>query len=257
MEQEELFKEYLLDAEEHLEIIESTVLNLERELTADEINKLFRSFHTLKGNAAIIGFAEIRDLSHEVEGMIGEVRAGAFSITKDVADLILACVDTIKRIHSSITSHGEKPDHTGLVKLIKGVRERGKKKPQAAAPAASAPGIQAKTSMVVKTIENMAIFEVPTQFEGNFSQDVLALVSSMRGRGVLRFVFDFNATSGISKENAQSFLEAKMVIEQNGGQVAVCRMSALIQKVFTGNFGNTALKPVATLRDALKALNAI
>jgi len=257
MEQEDLFKEYLLDAEEHLESIESTVLNLERELTGDEVNKLFRSFHTLKGNAAIIGFTDIRDLSHEVEGMIGEVRAGAFSITKEIADLILMAVDFIKRIHSCITSNqGEKPDTSLLVKKIKAVREAHKKKPQAAQKEA-APGAQAKTSMVVKTIENMAIFEVPSQFEGNFSQDVLALVSSMRNRGVLRFVFDFAATAGISKKNAQSFLEAKMVIEQNGGQVAVCRMSDGIQRVFSGNFGNTSLKPVPTLRDALKALNAI
>ncbi len=88
----EEFKELSRDVEEYL-------LKLEKEPdNKTYIRELFRPFHTIKGNAGLIGEKEIQTISQLSESILDEVRQGRQAITQKMLDVCLHSVDLIKEI---------------------------------------------------------------------------------------------------------------------------------------------------------------
>jgi len=85
------------EAEAYLESLEATLLQLEKNtLNRDLVGQLFRTAHTLKGSAYIVGFQAIGDLIHHVEDFIGAVRGGQRSLVPEHTDVILFSVDVVR-----------------------------------------------------------------------------------------------------------------------------------------------------------------
>ncbi|MCX7739130.1 MAG: Hpt domain-containing protein [Hydrogenothermaceae bacterium] len=62
----EIFDEFVVEANEHLESLESKLLDLERDPENQElINTAFRSIHTLKGRAGFLGLTAIVETAHK------------------------------------------------------------------------------------------------------------------------------------------------------------------------------------------------
>src|SRR4051812_32956235 len=73
----ELSAMFVTDAVDHLGTIESVVLKLEAAPGDSKLlNDLFRPFHTVKGNAGVLGFTSIQDLAHKVETLLDLARSG-------------------------------------------------------------------------------------------------------------------------------------------------------------------------------------
>ena len=63
-----LVAEFLVEAREHLALIESQMLELEKDPHAMEVlHSVFRTFHTIKGLAGFLEFGAIQAVAHEVE----------------------------------------------------------------------------------------------------------------------------------------------------------------------------------------------
>lgn len=93
---ESFIQEYRQEAEELLNGIEDTVLDIEENPHDQEaINKLFRAIHTIKGSGAMFGFDAIADFTHHVETVLDKVREGSIPVTKPLIDLILISRDHI------------------------------------------------------------------------------------------------------------------------------------------------------------------
>ena len=95
----ELTNNFITEAREHLEGIESGLVHLEQapsDLAA--INAVFRPFHTIKGVAGFLNLAQIQELSHEVESLLDEARAGRLQINAGTIDLTLTAVDRLKEM---------------------------------------------------------------------------------------------------------------------------------------------------------------
>ncbi|MHB8068332.1 MAG: chemotaxis protein CheA [Desulfobaccales bacterium] len=93
----ELVANFIAEAREHLEGIESGLVHLEQSPTdLQAINAVFRPFHTVKGVAGFLNLPQIQELSHDVESLLDEARSGRLAITAPVIDLILAGVDRLK-----------------------------------------------------------------------------------------------------------------------------------------------------------------
>ncbi|MCA1906441.1 MAG: Hpt domain-containing protein, partial [Desulfarculus sp.] len=98
-------------AEESQEIIDSLergLLELEGSEDPEEINAVFRAAHTMKGNAGIVGYEDVVDLTHLMEGILDEMRQGRLTPDGDVVGLLLGAVDALKLL---IQGHlaGESP----------------------------------------------------------------------------------------------------------------------------------------------------
>ena len=71
----ELIRDFVTESREHLEIIESQVLTLEKDASnLEAIHSVFRSFHTIKGLAGFLEFEVIQRLAHEVETLLDLAR---------------------------------------------------------------------------------------------------------------------------------------------------------------------------------------
>lgn len=94
----ELVSLFCAEAEELLRDVEQGVLVLERQPDdADTIATVFRAFHTLKGNAAVMKMVVLQGLAHEVESLLDAARRGTMRLDRRAVDVILAGADVFSR----------------------------------------------------------------------------------------------------------------------------------------------------------------
>lgn len=94
---DEVLQFFVPEAEEHLQVATECLLALESKPNADEVNRLFRAMHTVKGSAAQVGLHRIAAIAHRVEDLIGQVRDGMLASSADITDLCLQSADVLKR----------------------------------------------------------------------------------------------------------------------------------------------------------------
>ncbi len=93
----EILEFFQPEAEEHLQIVSDCLLALEGNNNPEEINKLFRAIHTVKGSAAQVGLKRLGAIAHRVEDLIGRMRDGELEPTPQVIDLCLVSTDVLKK----------------------------------------------------------------------------------------------------------------------------------------------------------------
>lgn len=72
-----LINDFITEANEHLETMESALLRLAADPTNRELlNTVFRPVHTIKGASQFMGFAKIVALSHKLEDLLDLLRQG-------------------------------------------------------------------------------------------------------------------------------------------------------------------------------------
>ncbi|MFY9530989.1 MAG: response regulator [Candidatus Acidiferrales bacterium] len=94
---EEVLDFFVPEAEEHLTTVTECLLALEGRPSSEEINRLFRSMHTIKGSAAQVGLHRLSTVAHRVEDLIGHLRDGVLLPTAEIVDLCLDSVDVLKK----------------------------------------------------------------------------------------------------------------------------------------------------------------
>src|SRR5713101_4226381 len=93
----EILEFFQPEADEHLQIVSDCLISLEGNNNPEEINKLFRAIHTVKGSAAQVGLKRLGAIAHRVEDLIGRLRDGEIEPSPAVVDLCLESVDILKK----------------------------------------------------------------------------------------------------------------------------------------------------------------
>jgi chemosensory pili system protein ChpA (sensor histidine kinase/response regulator) len=106
---DEILEFFQPEAEEHLQVVSDCLLSLEGNNNPEEINKLFRAIHTVKGSAAQVGLKRLGAIAHRVEDLIGRLRDGEIEPSPAVVDLCLESVDVLKK-----TLHRQWNDETDM-----------------------------------------------------------------------------------------------------------------------------------------------
>lgn len=92
---------FIDETNEIIENVTQDVLDMEKiadsggELN-DVINRIFRAFHTIKGNSAALGFPKLQKFAHLVENLFSEVREGNINLNREIIDILLEVLDLIK-----------------------------------------------------------------------------------------------------------------------------------------------------------------
>lgn len=94
---EEVLEFFVPEAEEHLQAVTECLLALETNPNPDDIHRLFRSMHTVKGSAAQVGLHRLSAVAHRVEDLIGHLREGTLQPSAEIVDLCLEAVDVLKK----------------------------------------------------------------------------------------------------------------------------------------------------------------
>src|SRR5882724_4463978 len=118
----EILEFFQPEAEEHLQIVSDCLLSLEANHSPEEINKLFRAIHTVKGSAAQVGLKRLGGIAHRVEDLIGRLREGEIDPLPQVIDLCLESVDVLKKtLHKQWANEAEM--RTGVDSLLNRIAE--------------------------------------------------------------------------------------------------------------------------------------
>ncbi|HWZ44019.1 MAG TPA: response regulator [Candidatus Saccharimonadales bacterium] len=93
----EILEFFVPEAEEHLQIVTDCLLSLETNPSPEEIHRLLRAIHTIKGSAAQVGWQRISRVAHRTEDLVGRLRDGALRPSAEIVDICLESVDQIKK----------------------------------------------------------------------------------------------------------------------------------------------------------------
>ena len=119
---DEILEFFQPEAEEHLQIVSDCLISLEGNNNSEEINKLFRAIHTVKGSAAQVGLKRLGGIAHRVEDLIGRLRDGEIEPSPAVVDLCLEAVDVLKKtLHRQWADEAEM--RTGIDSLLGRIAE--------------------------------------------------------------------------------------------------------------------------------------
>lgn len=91
----EIFRE---EALEHLDTLESALLEIEEHPDDEQINLAFRAMHTIKGAAGMVGFDHLSHFTHHLESFFDRARNGEFLLSAPMISLILECRDHIQQL---------------------------------------------------------------------------------------------------------------------------------------------------------------
>jgi len=95
---ETLWAQFVIESEEHLDLIEPLLLEAEHNtLTRDDLDKLFRSFHSIKGLAKAMDLLGMERVAHRAEDILGLVRDEVITIEAELADALLSATDELKQ----------------------------------------------------------------------------------------------------------------------------------------------------------------
>lgn len=95
---QEMMREFLAEAHDHLAQIEAHVLTLEHDPGNQEaVHATFRGFHTVKGLAGFLELFMMQRVAHEVETLLDRVRSNSLQVTPALVDVVLAGADYLKQ----------------------------------------------------------------------------------------------------------------------------------------------------------------
>ena len=106
---DELLSDFLAETSEHLEGVETQLLQFERNPTdASLVSGIFRLVHTVKGTSSFLGLDRLQHVAHAAENLLGDLRDGV-PPTPESVSVILAAIDRIKAILHEIEALGSEP----------------------------------------------------------------------------------------------------------------------------------------------------
>ncbi len=94
-EMKEIYETFAAECADHVRKATDYILQIEESKDEEALNGLFRTFHTIKGNARMLEFNHIGELAHSAENVMARLRNGTLAPSKQVVDLLLAALDSI------------------------------------------------------------------------------------------------------------------------------------------------------------------
>ncbi|SDA64318.1 two-component system, chemotaxis family, sensor kinase CheA [Butyrivibrio sp. INlla18] len=140
---------FLDEAKEHLQSLNDNIMTLEQDPENEDcINEIFRSAHSMKGMAGTMGYTRMQNLTHDMEDVFSDVRAGKIKIKSADIDVLLQCLDAIQGYVDNITENQDEgtDEHKDIIKSLADIRNGGAgggDEAPAAAPAEAAASTEA------------------------------------------------------------------------------------------------------------------
>lgn len=113
---------FVSEAKEHIQNLNNALLELEKNPANEEpLTIIFRAAHTIKGNAATMGFEGIRDLTHKLEDVLDKLRKHELKVTKDIVDTLFECLDIIENMINNLGESSGDIDTSGVIQKLEAI----------------------------------------------------------------------------------------------------------------------------------------
>jgi two-component system chemotaxis sensor kinase CheA len=121
MDTSEYMPMFLAEAREHLEQLNLVIVRLEEDpKDQSTVEEIFRIAHSFKGMSATMGFANIAELTHNMEDVFELLRQRSSGLPSEAIDTVFACLDALSVATDSIESGGQEDlDPAPLVRRLR------------------------------------------------------------------------------------------------------------------------------------------
>lgn len=179
-EQDETLEIFFSETDELLRSAEESLLALESEPeSASDIEQLFRSVHTMKSGAAMVGFMGMSEYAHLVENLLERLRSRKLTVTNNLITFLLDAVDFIRAMVDRVSQGEPEADPEVLnqrksqVKRYLGVEAVGEPEEEPEPPAKEPPK---------EAVEVFSFYKIDLKFEKDVfysGQDPLLLLLNL------------------------------------------------------------------------------
>jgi two-component system chemotaxis sensor kinase CheA len=226
---DETLQMYLEESVEHLADIETDLLAIEEagsDIDEDLVNKVYRAAHSIKGGAGFMGLTTIKDLTHEMENILGKIRSRDMVPTPEIVNVLLGASDTLKELMDDVFTSND-VNITQHIEALQAIAE-GKPVPTAAAPE---PTVPTETAQKENEVASSADDASPPASDGSemvriTSSDATVSIDAIRsivdalieeGKFVYLALIDLVADLVAKGKKPNTFLEE---MEQTGTLIA-------------------------------------
>lgn len=105
-----ILEEFVIESQEHFEKIEDDILRLSRHKgvpAREDVDKIFRAIHTVKGCASFLQLDKIGEMAHIMETVLSALRDGEMKPETDVINRLLAGIDMLNIMLSEVEQSNE------------------------------------------------------------------------------------------------------------------------------------------------------
>ncbi len=112
---------FLAEVDEHLQVLDDILIRLEKESDdAELVQTVFRSAHTIKGMAGMIGHRRMTEITHALETALDGVRKKSIQISTPLINTCLDAVDRLRLLRDEVvTAQTSEIDTDELVQSLK------------------------------------------------------------------------------------------------------------------------------------------
>jgi two-component system chemotaxis sensor kinase CheA len=193
----QFYQVFFEEAGENLDRMEQQLLEIDIEAADDEeLNSIFRCAHSVKGGAATFGFADVAELTHQMETLLDKLRRHELAPTAPMVDVLLQSGDALR---AQLARHqnggsGDEVDTTELLAQIRAlvagekiaVAAAATPAPAAPAPAAAQPAAPAAVAAaaVPSTLRQLELQVGPLEMPER-ADNLVELFSEIPGLGTI------------------------------------------------------------------------
>ncbi len=99
MDQEKILGYFIEEAKEHLETLETGLLELSSVVEDQErLNEMFRAAHSIKGGAAMLGYGSIQKIAHRLEDSFKIIKENTVPTDQKLESLFLRVYDVLQNL---------------------------------------------------------------------------------------------------------------------------------------------------------------
>lgn len=105
-EMREIVESFLIESKEIVDSLDLDLIELEKNPTDENLlNKVFRSFHTIKGSSGFLNLTKLTALTHRCEDILNKLRKKEANLNSEIMDSILLGYDKMKELLQSIENN--------------------------------------------------------------------------------------------------------------------------------------------------------
>ncbi len=180
-EMQEIFEGFIVETQELIDSLSQDLMLMEDNPDDTELlNRIFRSFHTIKGTSSFMGFDTISHITHHAEDLLNKLRREELKANQAITDALLEVQDWIQFLMNQLQNGiNEKVDYQNTIdeleRLAKG-EEQGqtKESPKDSTKEASSAEKLSQGNALDSVLGNPEITKGP----GDFDEDELDLIQA-------------------------------------------------------------------------------
>ena len=237
------YTDFSTESLEHIEAAEEILLESgEGDLGSDDINTIFRAFHTIKGVSSFLDLPDIQVLTHRAENVFEKMRSKKLSMSGEIQDLCFKVLDKVKGLIATLkesVSQGQLPPTDSEVPQFVKALDNVLNQKEGEEPSVSAPDIPAKAEgSGHKKVKEASSVKVATQ----------------RLDQVINLVGELVTSNAMISEEIQQHSSKTLMANVNHMKKNVNELQALAMSLRMVPIKNTFLKMSRIVRDLSKKM---